>query len=408
MSSSVATLIARSAPARNACPAGMARRLDDSLARVIRWVTDHDYKGFEPADGNASLLYPLTGGRIAPMRVLQQVVLRAPFNIRPFLGVRPHESAIGRGYMAWAYASIFRRTGSTAAREQARACLTWLAANRARRYDDFCWGDPYEYATRSGRRPLGEPILIWTALIGLVFLEAFDLWGDARHLSIAESIGRWMLKLPVEETRTGVCLSYVTFRQSSIHNANVMGAAFLARLATATGHSRAQGVARAAMTYTCACQRPDGAWFYAEEPKYHWIDNFHTGYNLSALQIYRDASRDHTFDAHLAKGLRYFKGAFFEADGTPKYFHDRAQPIDIQCASQAIETLVALSAGDPDSLTLALKVADWTIANLQDRDGHFCYRDLGWTKVRTPMLHWGQATMAKALAMALEKVGDDA
>lgn len=408
MTSNLATLPVR--PVRTqARPATAAtRRIEESLARVIQWVVDHDYKGYEPADGNSSVLFPLTGGRIPPMRVLQQVVLRAPFNIRPLLGVRPHESAIGRGYMAWAYISIYRRTRSLVAREQARTCLSWLVAQRASRYDELCWGDPYEYATRSGRRPLGEPILIWTALIGLAFLDAFDAFGDRQHLRAAESIGRWMLALPAERTDSGLCLSYVAFRQSSIHNANVMGAAFLARLAAKTGNRDAQAVAQSAMTYTCTRQERDGAWFYAEAPKYHWIDNFHTGYNLSALKIYRDASGDRSFDDALARGLQYFKAKFFEADGTPKYFHDRTQPIDIQCASQAIETLIALSDDDPDALALALKVAEWTIANLQAGDGHFCYRDLGWTKVRTPMLHWGQGTMAKALAMTLEKLADHA
>jgi hypothetical protein len=38
---------------------------------------------------------------------------------------------------------------------------------------------------------------------------------------------------------------------------------------------------------------------------------------------------------------------------------------------------------------------------MQAPDGHFYYRHLGWTKVRTPMLHWGQATMVKALAQLL-------
>jgi hypothetical protein len=54
-------------------------------------------------------------------------------------------------------------------------------------------------------------------------------------------------------------------------------------------------------------------------------------------------------------------------------------------------------------MTLAKKVAAWTIENMQDEDGHFYYRDLGWKKVKTPMLHWGQGTMTKALAVLLRK-----
>jgi len=41
---------------------------------------------------------------------------------------------------------------------------------------------------------------------------------------------------------------------------------------------------------------------------------------------------------------------------------------------------------------------------MQAPDGHFCYRHLGWTTVKTPMLHWGQGTMVKALAAAIEAI----
>jgi hypothetical protein len=380
------------------------RRVEQSLDRAVAWVQARRYRAYEPADGNSSILFPLTGGQVLPMRALQQFVLRMPFNVRPFIGVRPHESAIGRGYMAWGYLVMCRNGAPARVRDEAKGCLDWLIANRAAGHEDFCWGDPYEYATRSGRRPFGEPLLIWSALIGQAFLEAYDQFQDARYLRVAESIGRWMLALPAEVTETGRCLSYITYRQSSIHNSNAMGAAFLARLTSVTGNPETCAAARSAMSYTCARQRPDGAWFYAEEPKYHWIDNFHTGYNLAALRTYRMALSDCRFDAHLASGLRYFEANFFEPDGRPKYFHDRTYPVDIQCAAQAIEVLATFSDEQPALLQRAIAVAEWTIDNMQDADGHFYYRDLGWTKVTTPMLHWGQGTMVKALALLLEKL----
>jgi hypothetical protein len=364
-------------------------------------VQDHKYKGYEPADGTSSMLFPLTGGRVLPMRILQQIVLRSPVNIRPLIGLRPHESAIGRGYMAWGYITMCRRGSRCAVEGEAVACLEWLACNRAKAHDEFCWGDPYNYATRSGRRPLGAPILIWTALIGQAFLDAFETFGDTQYLDVAKSVGRWIAKLPIEHTPTGSCLSYNAYKQESVHNANAMGAAFLARLASTTQNDAAALLARQAMTYTCSRQLADGAWYYGEEPKYHWMDNFHTGYNLSALNTYRTALDDASFDRQLSRGLEYFKTRFFESDGRPRYFNDRLYPIDIQCAAQAIETLASLAAADPECLPLALRVADWAIGHLQAADGHFNYRRLDWITVTTPMLHWGQGTMVKALAHLL-------
>jgi hypothetical protein len=54
---------------------------------------------------------------------------------------------------------------------------------------------------------------------------------------------------------------------------------------------------------------------------------------------------------------------------------------------------------DLTARTLATRVADWTISNMQGPRGFFYYRKypFGLT-ARTPMLHWGQATMFKALA----------
>jgi hypothetical protein len=41
---------------------------------------------------------------------------------------------------------------------------------------------------------------------------------------------------------------------------------------------------------------------------------------------------------------------------------------------------------------------------MQDANGYFYYRDLGWKTIRTPMFHWGQGTMFKALSNLLTKL----
>ena len=49
-------------------------------------------------------------------------------------------------------------------------------------------------------------------------------------------------------------------------------------------------------------------------------------------------------------------------------------------------------------LEVSVRVADWTIDNMQDRTGYFYYRKYPMLTARTPYIHWGQATMFKALA----------
>jgi hypothetical protein len=77
--------------------------------------------------------------------------------------------------------------------------------------------------------------------------------------------------------------------------------------------------------------------------------------------------------------------------------------VDIQCASQALESLALYGEADaPACLDIGERVAGWTIAHMQDPDGHFYYRSrLGIWVNRTPMLHWGQTTMLHGLAALL-------
>jgi hypothetical protein len=53
---------------------------------------------------------------------------------------------------------------------------------------------------------------------------------------------------------------------------------------------------------------------------------------------------------------------------------------------------------------MAMKVADWTITNMQAPSGYFYYREYPLLKARTAYFHWGQATMFKALAHLRSKI----
>lgn len=386
--------------------AGMQSRekFEDSIARVARWVEEHDYKGYDPGDGLNSFLRPLALGNRFAERVLLQLIWKSPFNLRPLVGIKPMDSTKGRGYMAWGYLLRYKTTKEAQYKTKAIACLDWLAANKAPGHVGYAWGNHFDFVTRSGCNPAGSPIIVWTSLIGQAFLEAYEQTGDSQFLEVARGICTWILKLPRERTSTGDCLSYIPFGQSSIHNSNMLGAAMLARTWKHTRESELLAVAQSAMLYSCNRQRDDGSWWYAEEPKYHWIDSFHTGYNLDSLKRFIASTGEQSVWDHYQRGLHYFSDVFFEPDGKPRYYHNQTYPIDIQCAAQAIETLAFCSEDLPSCLALSRKVAAWTIDNMQHRKGYFYFRQYPVIKAKTPYIHWGQATMFKALASLLCKI----
>jgi hypothetical protein len=380
--------------------------LEESIRRLEKWVEDHDYKGYDPADGLTSFLRPLTLGNLFLDRLLQQLIWRSPINLRPLLGVKPLDSCIGRGYMAWGYLTMLKLTGDDQYKDRAIACLTWLEENRAPGFSEYSWGKMFDFASRGGRQGKYEPITVWTSLIGQAFLEAYESIGEKRYLDVAKSICSWIIERPRNQTDAGFCINYTPFGKGdcTIHNQSMLAAAMLARTYKLTGKDEYLEVAREAIKYTCTRQLPDGSWYYGEEPKYHWIDNFHTGYNLDALKCYIENTDDRTYEENLKKGFDFFKRSFFESTGRPKYYHNRAYPIDIQCASQAIETLANFASYDESSLALGVKVAKWTIENMQGRMGHFYFMRYPRITLKVPMIHWGQGTMFKALALLLSKV----
>lgn len=380
-------------------------KLGGSIANVCAWVEDHAYQAYDPGDASLSFLSRLTFNNLLLERLLQQAVYRAPVNLRPLLGIKPHVSTKGKGYMAWGYIKMYQLTGQESYAQRARLCLDWLVRNKSPNYTPYAWGNHFSFSTRCGKTPRLEPIIPWTTLIGQAFLEAFQVLRERRYLDVAASIRDWILALPREKTDSGACISYVAFKQNSLHNSNMLAAAFLAQVGKLTNDPKALEWAREAMLYSCARQLQDGAWYYGEGSKYEWIDNFHTGYNLDSLKRYCECVGDGAFKDNLRRGFDFFKRHFFEPSGRPKYYHNQTYPIDIQCAAQGIDTLTFFADEERDALTLAKKVALWTIDHMQARDGHFYYRDLGWAVNRTPMLHWGQGTMFKALAHLLGAVG---
>ena len=376
----------------------MHSRIKASLDAVESWVERHDYRGYDPGDGLTSFLRPLTGGRLLAERLLQQAIWKFPINLRPLVGVVPLDSTKGRGFMAAGYVRRHRATGDDRYKIKARQCLAWLDTAREVGEAGHCWGNHFDFSTRSGCMRAHTHTLVWSSLIGHAFIDAYEQFGDGRDLAVCDSICQWVLTLPRERTGAGSALSYTGVFQNSVHNANLLGAGLLARTWYYNGREEYRQVAREAVLYSCSRQKSDGGWWYGEDPKYHWIDNFHTGYNLDSLKFYTDSTGDETFRPQLERGYNYFKTTFFDLSGRPRYYHDRAYPIDIQCAAQAIDTLCLFSDRDITALDQADRVADWTIAHLQAPDGHFYYRRYPSFTARTPYFHWGQATMFRALS----------
>jgi hypothetical protein len=196
--------------------------------------------------------------------------------------------------------------------------------------------------------------------------------------------------------------------RGTTHNANLLAAALLCRAYRHTGEKKFLGPAFTVARYSVGKQRSDGSWWYGEAPTQKWIDNFHTGYNLCALQnIGRYAETDE-FDSAMRRGFEFYRAHFFRADGAAKYFHNKAYPLDVHSVAQSILTLLAFRDLDPESRPLADSVYGWAMKHMWDERGFFYYRVLRLCTIRTSYMRWSQAWMLLALATLLSESGESA
>jgi hypothetical protein len=394
------SLLPESLPAGSAVVA-VKSEIYQSIDRLNQWLEDHDYRGYDTFDGlNSKFLRPLTLNSALLRTVLLQGVRRFPLNLRPLLGIAPERSSKGMGFLARAFIRLNRATGDPIWNQKAEAALQWLMGHRSPGYSGACWGNHFDYQARTFYLPKGVPTVVWTSLIGHAFLDGWQHFRNEAYLQVAisacEHIVRDLAAIPEGEA---VCIAYIPGKDTMVHNANTLGASLLIRTYALTRTERYRELACRALNYTANHQHADGSWFYGEKANLRWIDNFHTAYVLDCFKHYSDSTNDRCYATVINRGFAYWKNTFFLADGTPRYYNTKTLPIDIQCSSQAIDTLVLFKDIDETAIHLAAKIANWTIHHLQDRSGYFYYRRYSQHIVnKTPTLHWGQATMLCALA----------
>lgn len=373
-----------------------SERIRESYERLRECLRDRDYRGYDPFDGLNSYLNFFTFKNRYLQIALQQSVRRLPFNARPVLGIRKSRSSKGVAFCASGLLASYRKSRDASLLEEAENLMDWVIENRSPFFKNYSWGNHFNYVSRVFYLPKGMPTVVWTGLIGMILVEFYEETKKEKYLDAVKKTAKFIIEdLPLYDSEHTFCISYIPYQKKNVHNANVIGASFLAQAKRLAGINT-EKIDKLSMAYTAKHQLESGAWWYGQRKDMHWIDNFHTGYVLDAFKRYREASLDDEFDDAVKRGFDYYRSNFFDND-IPKYYFDKTYPVDIQCASQSIETLLNFKDAEK-----AQRVALWTIDNMQGKDGHFFFRKYKTGSNTTDMMHWGQGTMMRALGRLLE------
>jgi hypothetical protein len=271
---------------------------------------------------------------------------------------------------------------------------------RAPGYTEPCWGYPFEVETRVFGYPPTTPNTIATSFCGLGLLDAHLALGNPGLLDLAVGVGEFFLAhVPTTPEGDGAYFGYFPGDRTPIHNASLLAAGLLARLASATDRADFREATRGAVTYALERQRPDGSWPYGERADLGWVDGHHTGYVLDSLLRCMEADdRPELRDAYF-RGLGYYRRALFAAGGIPMYMADRKWPIDAQAVAQAISTLSLASEMEPVALAQARQVCSFALRHMRRSDGAYLFQRRRLWRNATPHVRWAQAPMLDALTL---------
>ena len=380
---------------------------------LFDWCRAHDFAGHDPFDALNSRLFqatPLVQSRNARF-IWTQLVKRSPVDVRGLVRVPAERNPKGIALFALAQLADVRRRKTDESKVQARVLLEALLAMKLNGYSGAAWGYNFDWQSRNFFAEKGTATIVPTAFAARALVQFSHDLQDFQDLQdecvrVARNVCEFILRdLPrTVESNSEVCFSYAPDTDTRIFNASLLAGEVLASVGKLTREDELLETAKRAARYVVNNQQPNGSWTYGTEAQQSWIDSFHTAYILFSLQRISDATQSSSeFQPALERGYQYWKQHFVLADGWPKYYHDDPYPADAHAAASAIVSFLECRRLDPEAVSLAQKVATWTIEHLRDSRGFFYYQRRRFYTVRKPYMRWTQAWMLYALSRLLEE-----
>ncbi len=368
------------------------------LRRLAAYAEARDYAGYDPYD---MLNSPLAGvlslgtrwGRIA----LTQFGRRCPINFRPLLRVRPGVNPKALALFLESCAQLYRVHADPEWFTRMDTLVQMLRSTRSPNIAGNGWGYNFPWQNRSQCLPCYTPTIVNSAFVGHALLDCFEVSGNEMALELARAIPEFILKeLNRKNEGDTFCFSYTPLDRNFVHNANMLGASLLARMAVQYDRPELLDPALASLAYSMKYQHNDGAWAYAETTAQSWIDSFHTGFNLEALRRFLKLGLVPEYQSQYEAGREFYAQNFFLSDGTPKYYHNRQYLVDIHAPAEAICFF-----GQEGKLyrDLTNRILRWLLENMYDESrGIFYFRKDTHFTIRIPYMRWSEAWAFRALA----------
>ncbi len=381
-----------------------------SFFKLKIYCEQENFAGWDPYDGLNSKFFqvlPLKKWDLARLAWIQGFK-RSPINFRPLFGVPKEHNNMGLGLFLSGYCQLYEiaQTGNHqfGSAEEIFTKIKYLSdlilSYQSKGFSGSCWGYNFDWqARRLFLFPAHTPNVVVTAFCTEALFEAYEITKDNKLLETALSASEFVCNdLKRSKVKGGFLFSYSPIDgNNTVYNASLLGAKILLLNYKYTRDEVLLDLSKEAIYTAVKGQKQDGSWVYGLLPIQNWIDSFHTGFNLNALQLYVEITGDHGVVESIEKGMIFYLKNFFLENGMPKYYHDRTYPVDIHCPGQLLITLNKLEKFN-EHKELANRVLNWTIKNMQDDKGYFYYQLKKRWSSKIPYMRWSNAFMFSAMS----------
>jgi hypothetical protein len=392
-------------------------KTEPAIERFIGWLdrygeTSDDHQSFfasKLARGAKALYYrrPLLGTlAVAPMVFCEAFLPEAR---RLFW--KSQRFPIADAHYAMGFALLARIYATDEYHHRAVHFLEVLKESRCPGYEDYCWGYPFDWETRTGTMRKGTPLITTVPYVYEAFSQVYGIDQDQKWLPFMRSIAEHAFK-SYRDLETAADTASCAYTPSPDDPCGVINAsAYRAFLLTKAGIELSQPqyleVARRNLNFVLASQNTDGSWFYSTDGKRDFVDHFHTCFVLKALAKIEELTESYPCRKAIERGIGYYVRNLFDAGGLPLPFSKAPRLTvyrqELYDYAECINLAVLLHGRFPELDTILSAVVTDLLMRWQKKDGSFRARRLlvGWDNV--PMHRWAQAQTFRSLCFLLSR-----
>lgn len=379
----------------------MEKELTENILKLENYILAENYKGYDPYDSLSSPLFrlPLLRSNKLLRFGFQQVFRRIPFNTRKIFGIKKGLNPVTLGLCIQGYSyltEVFPEKKDFYIFEIDKL-LELLIGLKSKGYSGICWGYDFDWEARYTIIPAYYPTVVATGIITNSLFTNYKLLKNEKSFELCKDAVKFVMNdLNKSFDGENFCYSYSPGDKQKVFNATMKGARLLSQVYSVTKDENLFIEAKRTVDYVMENQKENGSWSYAKGDARKWVDNFHTGYVLDALDDFINYTNSISYLKNLEKGIRFYENNFFYEEKIPKYYQHRLYPIDSTAIAQSIMTLLRFQKTE-----LAKNIAYWGIENMLSEKGYFYFQKNRFYKNKISYIRWVNAWIFTAFSKLL-------